>query len=110
VLEARLAIVHGAARLMEEKDIGIIMRSRVILYNMIVKDERDNYELAFNKNAVEGTAPDLIVNHDHDPCYMTYFQRSKVVRNPDTHANLQADLIEKYCNFFKNFEQLYFFS
>jgi len=74
------------------------MRACVIPHNMIVEDERDNYELAFDYNVVEGTAPEPIVNHDHNPYYETYFQRFKEIRDPDAHAALQADLIEKIWN------------
>jgi len=98
VLQARFAIVRGPARLMDEEEIGVIMRACVILHNMIVEDERDNYELAFDYDVVEGTAPEPIVNHDHHPCYETYFQRSKEIRDPDVHAALQADLIEEIWN------------
>ena len=48
----------------------------MILHNIIVEDERDTYELAFDYDVVEGTVLELIVNHDHHPCYETYFQRS----------------------------------
>jgi len=86
VLQARFSIVHGPARLMEEKTIDIIIRACVILYNMIVEDERDNYKLAFDYSVVEGTIPEPIVNHEHHPCYETYFQTSKEVRDLDTHV------------------------
>jgi len=95
VLQARFAIVRGPACLLKEEEIGVIMRACVILHNMIVEDKRDNYELAFNYDVVEGTAPEPIVNHDHHPCYETYFQRSKEIRDPDIYAALQADLIEE---------------
>jgi len=70
----------------------------VILHNMIVEDERDNYELAFDYDVVEGTTLEPIVNHDHHPCYETCFQRSKEIRDPDVHTALQADLIEEIWN------------
>jgi len=66
----------------------------VILYSMIVKDERDNYEIAFDYDIVEGTAPKLIVNHEHYLCYETYFQIYEEIRNRNAHATLQANLIK----------------
>ena len=57
VLQARFIIVRGPTRLMEEKDIGVIMRACVILPNMIVKDVRDNYELAFNYSVMKRYNP-----------------------------------------------------
>ena len=95
VLQARFAIVRGPARLMDQNEIGTIMRACVILHNMIVEDERDNYELAFDYDVVDGTVPEPLVNHNHHPCYETYFQRSCEVRNSATHAALQADLVEE---------------
>jgi len=65
---------------------------------MIVEDQWDNYELTFDYDVVEGTAPEPIVNNDHHPCYETYFQRSKEIRDPDVHVALQADLIEEIWN------------
>ena len=79
---------------MEEKDTGVIMKACVILHDMIVEDEQDNYELALDYNVVEGTATEPIVNHELHLFYKMYFQRSKEVRDPDAHAALQADLIE----------------
>jgi len=95
VLQAQFAIICGLARLMKEEEIGVIMKACMILHNMIVEDEWDNYELAFDYDVVEGTAPEPIVNHDHHPCYKAYFQRSKEIRDPDAHATLQTDLIEE---------------
>ena len=95
MLQARFATVSGCTHLVKEEEIGVIMRTCVILHNMIVEDEQDNYEFVFDYDVVEGTAPGPIVNHDHHPCYKTYFQRSKEICDPNTHVALQADLIEK---------------
>ena len=65
------------------------------LHNMIVEDERDNYELAFDYDVVDGSIPEPIVNQDHHQCYETYFQRSYKVCNFEMHAALPADLIEE---------------
>jgi len=65
VLQARFAIIRGPAHQMDKKEISVMIRAYVIIHNMIVEDEQDNYELAFDYNVVEGTAPELIVNHDH---------------------------------------------
>ncbi|XP_039684958.1 uncharacterized protein [Medicago truncatula] len=43
VLQARLKIICEPARLWNIADLGIIMRSCIILDNMIVEDERDTY-------------------------------------------------------------------
>ena len=95
MLQARFAIVRDLARLLKEEEIGVIMRACVILHNMIVEDERDNYELAYDYDVVEGTAPEPIVNHEYHPCYETYFQRYTKIHDPDVHTALQADLIKE---------------
>ena len=56
MLQARFAIVYASARLMEHEEIGIIIRACIILHNMIVEDEHDNYELAFDYDVVESTS------------------------------------------------------
>ena len=74
VLQARFAFIRGRAHLMHKKEISVIMRACVILHNMIVEDGRDNGELAFDYDVVEGTVSKSIVDHDHHACYETYFQ------------------------------------
>lgn len=89
MLQARFAIVQGPARLMDQREIRIIMRACVILHSMIVEHKRDNYEFVFDYDVLEGTVPEPIVNHAHHPCYDTYFQRRTCeVRYSDTHATL----------------------
>ena len=56
---------------MKEKEISVMMRACVILHNMIVEDEQDNHELAFNYDVADGTTPESIFNHDHLPYYDT---------------------------------------
>ena len=53
MLQAQFATVRGPANLVNKKEIDVIMRACVILHNMIVKDEQDNYKLAFDYNVVE---------------------------------------------------------
>ena len=43
VLQARFKIIREPARMWDISDLAIIMRSCIILHNMIVKDERDTY-------------------------------------------------------------------
>ena len=69
VLQARFAIVRGPARHLEKGELGMIMKACVILHNMIIKDERDSYGLAFDHEHVEGTTPEPNVRWDHHPCY-----------------------------------------
>ena len=43
VLQARFAIIKGPSRVWDMKTMGEILRSCIILHNMIVEDERDTY-------------------------------------------------------------------
>ena len=57
VLQARFAIIRGPARNMDKGELGMIMKACVILHNMIVADERDSYDLAFDYYDVEDNTP-----------------------------------------------------
>ena len=95
VLQAQFAKVRGPSHMMEEEDMSVIMKACVILHNIIVEDEHDNYELAFDYDVLDGSAPPSTVSHERYPCYETYFQRTAVIRDPQIHAHLQEDLKEK---------------
>ena len=41
VLQSQFAIIHGPARLWDEESLENIMRACIIMYNMIVEDERE---------------------------------------------------------------------
>jgi len=80
---------------MEQEEIGIVTRACVILRNMIIEDKHNNYELTFDYDVVKAIALEPIVNHEHHPCYEVYFQRMTVIRDPQTYACIQVDLIEE---------------
>ena len=77
MLQARFIIICGLARLMEQEEIGIVLKVCVILHNIIVEDERDNYELTF----VEWTILELIVSYKRLSCYEVYFQRKNDIHS-----------------------------
>ncbi|XP_048596555.1 uncharacterized protein LOC125578249 [Brassica napus] len=52
VLQARFAIVKNPAILWDKKQIGMVMRTCIILHNMIVENERDGYT-QFDTSAFE---------------------------------------------------------
>jgi len=98
VLQAWFAIIHGPARNMDKGELGMIMKACIILHNMIVEDERDSYDPAFDYDDVEGNTPQPNVQQGHHPCYAAYLRRVAQVHNPGLHARLQSDLIEKIWN------------
>ena len=60
MLQAHIAIDHGTARYMKEKVMTLIMKACVILHSMIVRDERDLFNLAFDYEEVERTTQSLM--------------------------------------------------
>ena len=62
---------------------------------MIVEDERDSYDLAFEYEDVEGSIPQPVVQRDHHPCCAAYLCRVAQIRDPELHARLQYDLKEE---------------
>ena len=57
VLQSRFAIVRGPARNMDRAELGIV-KACIILHNIIVEDERDSYDLAFEYEDVEDSTPE----------------------------------------------------
>jgi len=98
VLQAHFAIVRGPAGYMKEKVMSLIMKACVILHNMIVEDERDSYDLAFDYEQVDGTTPEPTVRRNVHPYYETYLRRTMEVRDPEMHVSLQTDLVEEMWN------------
>ena len=70
----------------------MIMKACIILHNMMVEDERDSYDLAFEYKDVEDRIPKPIVRRDPHPCYAAYLRRVVQIRDPELHARLQSDL------------------
>jgi len=89
VLQSRFVIVRGPARNMDKAELGMIMKACIILRNMIVEDERNSYDLAFEYDDVEDNIQEPIVRRYHHPCYAAYLRRVVQVRDPDLHARLQ---------------------
>jgi hypothetical protein len=48
VLQARFQIIREPAQMWDISDLAIIMRTCIILHNMIVEDERDKYAQNWN--------------------------------------------------------------
>ena len=98
VLQARFAIIRGPARNMDKGELGMIMKACIILHNMIVENERDSYDIAFDYDDVEGNSPQPNVQQGYHPCYAAYLRRVAQVHDPGLHAHLQSDLIEEVWN------------
>ncbi|XP_038707300.1 uncharacterized protein LOC120002613 [Tripterygium wilfordii] len=93
VLQSRFAIVHGSTLYWETDTLSDIMIACVILHNMIVEDERDNYSIHFNYDTIEGyTTPN--VSHILIPNTLEYFHTYYHMRDRQGHSQLQTDLSE----------------
>ena len=58
VLQDWFVIICGPIRHMEKADFGLIMKECVILHNIIVDDEYDSYNLAYDYEHVKGNTLD----------------------------------------------------
>ncbi|XP_017217329.1 uncharacterized protein LOC108194901 [Daucus carota subsp. sativus] len=93
VLQQRFAIIRGPSRMFKVKELTNIMKACVILYNMIIEDERDDSE----NNQVEYDQLDddpleFLSNHTTD--FADFIQRHHHIRDSAAHHQLQEDLIE----------------
>lgn len=97
VLQARFAVIKRPACTWDPRLMGKIMKTCIILHNMIVEDERDNYanyadERAFhdaNVASVENSA--YTTGHQSINVYVANRTR---LRDSETHVALKKDLIE----------------
>jgi len=90
-----LELIMKLRQVREEKrafELGMIMKACIILHNMIVEDERDSYDLAFEYDDVEDSILVPIVRQDTHLCYAVYLCRVVQIRDPELHARLQSDL------------------
>ena len=109
VLQSRFAIVRGPARLWDEETLHNIMMACIIMHNMIVEDERDNYDYNFDDKGqyvcnYEDMGERVTVSHDAAPELDAFIQNYKNIKSKETHTQLQADLIE---HLWQNHENLY---
>ena len=73
---------------MDRAKLGMIMKACIIPHNMIIEDEQNSYDHAFDYDHVEDSIPHPIVRHDHHPCYALYLRRVVQIYDPDLHAHL----------------------
>ncbi|KAG6419282.1 hypothetical protein SASPL_121498 [Salvia splendens] len=98
VLQARRAIVNGAARGWQQSRIADIMYACIIMHNMIVEDEQDNVTL-WSDDPLASTGSDYVVTEPPvqglPPDIRNVMVRSAAMRQEEQHTRLQADLIEE---------------
>ncbi|XP_058782080.1 uncharacterized protein LOC131656364 [Vicia villosa] len=97
VLQARFKIIREPARLWDIADLGIIMRSCIILHNMIVEDERDSYSQCwtdFEQSGESGSSAPQPYSTEVLPAFANHVRARSEFRDPNVHQELQADLVK----------------
>ncbi|XP_028065216.1 uncharacterized protein LOC114268283 [Camellia sinensis] len=94
VLQARFAIVRGLARSWNLESIKVVMKSCIILHNMIIEDERDDNEA--QDIDFEQIDESLLaqVSHERTTELMEFIQQNHRIKNRAIHSQLQSDLVE----------------
>ena len=95
VLQSRFAIVKNSALLWDKEKIGKIMRTCVILHNMIVEDERDGYSLTDTSEFESGeSSRGSKVKRRESLHSDNMLGMRNEVRDSGKHDRLKADLVE----------------
>ena len=95
VLQSRFAIVRGPAHLWDEVTLHNIMMACIIMHNIIVEDERDNYDYNFDDKGqyvcnYEDMGERVTVSHDAAPELDAFIRNYKNIKSKETHTQLQA--------------------
>ncbi|XP_028092087.1 uncharacterized protein LOC114292344 [Camellia sinensis] len=92
VLQSRFEIIGGAVRFWDPKMLGNIMKSYIILHNMIVEDERDEH-LDFDYDTSSTNSPvQLSCNTNND--FQSFLSCHLGIRDKNAYHALRNDLIE----------------
>uniref|UniRef100_A0A452YL60 DDE Tnp4 domain-containing protein n=1 Tax=Aegilops tauschii subsp. strangulata TaxID=200361 RepID=A0A452YL60_AEGTS len=96
ILQARFAILRYAANYWHHSTLANIMYACIILYNMIVEDERGNYSGAHDYNYDYERHPVASVHHENGPIdgFANLLERNNSFRDRATHRRLKRDLIQ----------------
>ncbi|CAJ2642043.1 unnamed protein product [Trifolium pratense] len=103
VLQARFKIIREPARLWDIEDLGLIMRTCIILHNMIVEDERDSYIQRWaDFDQGEGSESSTPQPHSTEvlPAFADHVRARSEFHDANVHHQLQADLVKHIWNKF----------
>ncbi|XP_028091347.1 uncharacterized protein LOC114291684 [Camellia sinensis] len=92
VLQSRFAIVGGAVHFWDPKMLGNIMKSCIILHNIIVEDGRDEH-LDFSYEISSTNAPVLLSCSSNND-FQSFMSRHLGIRDKNAYHALRNDLIE----------------
>ncbi|KAL6535290.1 hypothetical protein OROMI_026664 [Orobanche minor] len=94
VLQSRCHIVKGPARMWNVKDLGKIMKTCIILHNMIIESE--NHKGINPEDWVphmDENTDDMNLEHDYSIIVSKMIKRLKEVQSTNIHRDLKNDLI-----------------
>ncbi|XP_020272553.1 uncharacterized protein LOC109847733 [Asparagus officinalis] len=97
VLQARFKIIREPARMWDIADLAIIMRSCIILHNMIVEDERETYAQRwtdFDQSEASGSSTPQPFSTEVLPTFANHVHARSELRDSNVHHELQADLVK----------------
>ncbi|XP_056863994.1 uncharacterized protein LOC130511147 [Raphanus sativus] len=99
VLQSRFAIVKNPALLWDKEKIGKIMRTCVILHNMIVENERNTYILSDTSEFESGESSrssqvEISQPTDSPSNFVSRHGIQAQIRDQQKHDRLKADLVE----------------
>jgi hypothetical protein len=96
VLQARFAILRNPGRMWERETLAEIMYTCIILHNMIVEDERDDYVVRYDLDFEPGNEVIPLEGLEHGPIhgFNMVLEAHAAIRDRPTHRRLKGDLIE----------------
>ncbi|XP_026451226.1 protein ALP1-like [Papaver somniferum] len=99
VMQSRWHIVKGPARMWKEKDLGKIMKTCIILHNMIIEDEQlRGIDPELWEPLPDDKVPSVNLEHDYPFLVSRMLYRMKRVRSTTAHNMLKTDLINHLCD------------
>ncbi|KAJ9556109.1 hypothetical protein OSB04_010723 [Centaurea solstitialis] len=90
VLQSRWVIIKGPSRLWHREELSDIMRTCIILHNMIVEDEGDMMINWIDEEVDNSTQ--IFQGSTHE--FQEYLQRNSEICSNEVHHQLRADLVE----------------
>ncbi|CAH9119528.1 unnamed protein product [Cuscuta europaea] len=94
VLQSRWHIIKGPARMWNPKDLGKIMKTCIILHNMIVESENSQgIDPQSWQSEGKDTSDNVVPDHDFTFLFSRMNTRMKEIQNKRLHRELKIDLI-----------------
>lgn len=92
ILQSQFAIIRGAVHYWDSKMLANIMKSCIILHNMIVKDEREEH-LDFNYDIASTNTPVQLSSTPTND-FQSFLSRHLGIRDKDAYHALRNDLVK----------------